>query len=164
MAGVMAAVLAAPSLAHAQGKPVYVTGGAGHLDFQGDKFDPGPTLQLEVMPGLRGPAEGALRSPDTPPPLTGGPALQGGGAVGLGIQLPVGESFTFTPSFALGRGDSRIDTGAGTEYRSGATLSYQFSNDWRLGASIYHYTDGRPTSDKEDSGMLNFTFTVPIGR
>ncbi|WP_207480156.1 hypothetical protein [Arenibaculum pallidiluteum] len=165
IAALVAAGLASPGLAHAEGKPVYVTGGAGYLDFRPKQADPVPTLQLDILPALRGPgADMPLRPADEPPPLTGAAALQGGRAVELGVQMPVGESFTFTPSIALGRGDTQIEPNSGYEYRSGATLSYQFQNDWRLGASIYHYTDGRAASERDDAGAVTFSFTVPIGR
>lgn len=157
----------APAVAGAQDNPVYVTGGAGYFDLGAAKTEPAPTLQIQVSPGTRSLVEGAPRGLDEPAPVSGGAALQGsGGAVGLGVQLPFGESFTFTPSLAVGPQDQRLGLapGATTEYRSGAELSYQFSNDWKLGAGLYHYSDGPLASEREDSGMVTFSFTVPFGR
>jgi hypothetical protein len=157
----------APAVASAQDKPVYVTGGGGYFDLGAEKAEPAPTLQIQLMPGTRSLSGDAPagRSFSDPAPVTGSAALQGSGAVGVGVELPIGEAFTFTPSFAAGQSEPRLPSGPSpTEFRSGAELSYQFSNDMKVGAGVYHYSDGRIASEKDDAGMVTFSFTVPIGR
>ena len=142
--------------------PVYLTGDPGWFDLQVED-ERAPALQLEFQPNIgywtSVPSTRATLAPTDP-------AGMGPTGVGIGLELPVGESFSFTPSVAAGlqpRMDP-VESGMSMEFRSGAELSYQFGNDWKLGATYFHVTNGGLASDQPGNYLFTFSFTVPIGQ
>lgn len=153
---------AASAAASESEAPVYLTGDLGWFDLQKED-ERAPSLQLEFQPDIgywtSVPTARATLAPTDP-------AGMGPSGVGIGLELPVGESFSFTPSVAAGlqpRTDA-VEPGTSMEFRSGAELSYQFGNDWKLGATYFHVTNGGLVSDQPGNDVFTFTFTVPIGQ
>ena len=76
-----------------------------------------------------------------------------------------------TPSIAAGvadRGEIRDPTDPNNgqiEIRTGIAAAYEFSNDWRLGATYFHVTNPAQvgTSTGDSGEVLNFTLAVPFG-
>jgi hypothetical protein len=154
-----------------QVKPEYITGGVGYFDLR--PTEPSSNVQLDWGIGLKywlfvpqTPGAGAALAPSDRSPLT-----PSGSHGGVGLELSLGDGFIFTPSIAAGvadRGDLRDPTNPANnqiEIRTGIAAAYEFSNDWRLGATYFHVTN--PGQDSTSSGtagdVLNFTLAVPFG-
>lgn len=152
-----------------QPKPEYITGGVGYFDLK--PAEPNSNVQLEWGLGLKywlfvpESAGSALAPSDRNAVISGG--TQGG----IGLELSLGESFIFTPSIAAGvadRGEIRDPTDPNNgqiEIRTGIAAAYEFSNDWRLGATYFHVTNPAQvgTSTGDSGEVLNFTLAVPFG-
>lgn len=138
----------------------FVAGDLGWFDLQpGERT---PTLQFSFDSGLRywasAPTAGAMLGPvDASSQLS---------SVGIELEVPVGESFSFTPSIGAGLQPSTdaSQPGMAMEFRGGAELSYQFANDWKVGAAYFHVAEGGIGSGQPGNDVLSFSFTVPIGR
>lgn len=165
----LTAVEAAAQVNSTQPKPEYITGGVGYFDLK--PAEPSSNVQLEWGLGLKywlfvpESAGSALAPSDRSSISSGG--TQGG----IGLELSLGDSFIFTPSIAAGvadKGEVRDPTDPNKgqiEIRTGIAAAYEFSNDWRLGATYFHVTNpaqvGTSTGDSGD--VLNFTLAVPFG-
>jgi len=158
--------------AAAQGKPEYITGGVGYFDLR--QPEPSSKVELEWGLGLKywlfvPEAAPAVKPADRSLGLQGG--LQGGTQGGVGLEFSLGESFMFTPSIAAGLSDgpeSRDPTNPANgqvEIRTGVHAAYEFSNDWRVGATYFHITNPSQEGTSLTSGgdVLSFTLAVPFG-
>lgn len=58
-------------------------------------------------------------------------------------DFPLTDRLVLTPSVGLGLFDGSNDLRLGhdLEFRSGLSLAYQFANDYRLGAGIFHFSN-----------------------
>lgn len=138
----------------------FVAGDLGWFDLKpGERA---PTLQFSFDSGLRYwasvPSVGSMLGPsDSASQISG---------IGIGLEVPVGESFSFTPSIGAGLQPSTdaAEPGLTMEFRSGAEFSYQFANDWKVGAAYFHVAEGGFGGSQPGSNVLSFSFTVPIGR
>ena len=152
-----------------QVKPEYITGGVGYLDLL--PAEPSSNVQLDWGIGLKywlfmPESAGAALAPSDRNAVT-----PGGSHGGIGLEFSLGESFIFTPSIAAGvaeKGDLRDPTNPASnqiEIRTGIAAAYEFSNDWRLGATYFHVTNpGQESSSTSTAGdVLNFTLAVPFG-
>ncbi|EWY37392.1 hypothetical protein N825_11720 [Skermanella stibiiresistens SB22] len=150
-------------------KPEYITGGVGYFDLK--PTEPSSNVQLEWGLGLKywlfvPESSGAALAASDRTMVTAG-----GTHGGVGLELSLGESFIFTPSIAAGvaeRNEIRDPTDPASgqiEIRTGVAAAYEFSNDWRLGATYFHVTN--PSQDGTSLGtsgdVLNFTLAVPFG-
>lgn len=139
----------------------YLIGDTGWVEIRPDART--PSLQLEFEPRLG--YWNALPSagPTLAPPME---AERTPGGVGLGLEVPFGESFSFTPSIVAGRQprNDAASPGMALELRGGAELSYDFGNDFRLGAAWFRMTEGGVSSSGTGSDLFTFRFTVPLGR
>jgi len=155
--------------AAAQAKPEYITGGVGYFDLR--PTEPSSNVQLDWGIGLKY----WLFVPETAgTPLTPSDrnaVTPGGSHGGIGLELSLGDGFIFTPSIAAGvaeRGDPRDPTNPANnqiEIRTGIAAAYEFSNDWRLGATYFHVTNPGQDGPSASTGgdVLNFTLAVPFG-
>ncbi|MDX1588911.1 MAG: acyloxyacyl hydrolase [Oleiphilaceae bacterium] len=69
-----------------------------------------------------------------------------------------------TPSFGVGRFNNRLnlDLGKALEFRSGLELSYQSDAGYRLGAAIFHLSNGSLSDKNPGTETLVVTFTSPV--
>jgi hypothetical protein len=152
-----------------QVKPEYITGGVGYFDLR--PSEPSSNVQLDWGIGLKywlfmPEAAGAALAPSDRSAVT-----PNGSHGGIGLELSLGDSFYFTPSIAAGvadKGDLRDPTNPANnqiEIRTGIAAAYEFSNDWRLGATYFHVTNpGQDNASSSTAGdVLNFTLAVPFG-
>jgi hypothetical protein len=139
----------------------YLIGDTGWVEIQPDARTPSLQLQFEPRLGYWNALPSA--GPALAPPVGATPRP---GGVGVGLELPVGESFSFTPSIVAGRQPTNdaSSPGMALELRGGAELSYDFGNDLRLGAAWFHMTEGGMSSSETGSDLFTFSFTVPLGR
>jgi hypothetical protein len=163
--------------AAAQGKPEYITGNVGYLDLR--QPDPSSKVELEWGLGVKywlfvpesAAPDAATKPTDRFLTLQGGGAQGGGTQGGVGLELSLGDSFMFTPSIAAGpsdRAESRDPTDPANgqiEVRTGIQAAYEFSNDWRVGATYFHITNPNQDGPSLTSGgdVLSFTLAVPFG-
>src|SRR3954452_12011632 len=163
---VAVAILAIGGQARAETRD-FIVGGAGYFDFVQRKND-STEFQLEYKPGLQiggsivpfgggsgagNPASGGL---GVAPPTSASANTTSYRFAGVGFELNLGDSFSFTPSIAAGYygpglGETR-DYNRVMEFRSGVEAAYQFSNDFRAGLAFYHFSNSgtserSPTSD-----------------
>jgi hypothetical protein len=152
-----------------QVKPEYITGGVGYLDLR--PTEPSSNVQLDWGVGLKywlfmPESAGAALMPRDRNAVT-----PGGSHGGIGLEFSLGESFIFTPSIAAGmseKGDLRDPTNPANnqiEIRTGIAAAYEFSNDWRLGATYFHVSNPGQEGMSTGSGgdVLNFTLALPFG-
>jgi len=152
-----------------QVKPEYITGGVGYFDLR--PTEPSSNVQLDWGIGLKywlfvPESAGTALTPSDRNAVT-----PGGSQGGIGLELSLGESFIFTPSIAAGvaeRSNLRDPTSPDSnqiEIRTGIAAAYEFSNDWRLGATYFHVTNpGQDNTSASTGGdVLNFTLAVPFG-
>jgi hypothetical protein len=152
-----------------QVKPEYITGGVGYLDLR--PTEPSSNVQLDWGVGLKywlfmPESAGAALMPSDRNAVT-----PGGSHGGIGLEFSLGESFIFTPSIAAGmseKGDLRDPTNPANnqiEIRTGIAAAYEFSNDWRLGATYFHVSNPGQEGMSTGSGgdVLNFTLALPFG-
>ena len=166
----LAAGTAAAQSGPSQVKPEYITGGVGYFDLR--PSEPSSNVQLDWGIGLKywlfvPPTTGAALAPSDRNAVT-----PGGSQGGIGLELSLGDGFIFTPSIAAGladRGEIRDPTNPANsqiEIRTGIAAAYEFSNDWRLGATYFHVTNpgGQDGASSGSAGdVLNFTLAVPFG-
>jgi hypothetical protein len=138
----------------------FVAGDLGWFDLKPEARE--PTLQFSFESGLSywaaAPSLGPMLGPsDATSQLSG---------IGIELAVPVGESFSFTPSIGAGLQPSTDATqpGMAMELRGGAEFSYQFANDWKVGAAYFHVAEGGFGGSQPGNDVLSFSFTVPIGR
>jgi hypothetical protein len=145
--------------------PDYIVGGFGVFD-TAPRRDPsasGLDLRMGLRYWLSEPSVGGMTITER-----GGGSDRGGLSFGgVGLELTLGDSFIFTPSIAAGlqRSSDAKDPTNPIEIRAGLEAAYEFSNEWRIGAGIYHFGSTGTTVDVKNnsSEMLTFTLSVPIG-
>lgn len=77
----------------------------------------------------------------------------------------IADYWLLTPSFGVGRFNSRnqLDLGTPLEFRSGLEVSRQFSQGYRLGAAIFHLSNGGLSGENPGTEALVLSFSVPLG-
>jgi lipid A 3-O-deacylase len=101
--------------------------------------------------------------------------LMGGGMVtlegafniygGFGLEVPLGERLLVRGSFAPGfydRGGGK-DLGLGLEFRSSVEVAWRFERGWRLGAELYHISNGSLGDTNPGNNSLLLNLTIPVG-
>ncbi|HKK56010.1 acyloxyacyl hydrolase [Marinobacter sp.] len=70
-----------------------------------------------------------------------------------------------TPSFGLGLFNNRpdLDLGKPVEFRSGLEISRQFGGGYRLGAAIFHLSNGGLADKNPGTEAVVVSFSVPLG-
>jgi lipid A 3-O-deacylase len=78
------------------------------------------------------------------------------------VHLPY--DFIFRPSAAAGvfTAGQGINLGSWVEFRTGGELSYQFTDDRRLGIGFYHMSNAGIGKENPGQEMLQAVLTVPF--
>ncbi|WP_166254671.1 acyloxyacyl hydrolase [Marinobacter salicampi] len=76
----------------------------------------------------------------------------------------LGGRWLLTPSFGVGRFNSRpnLDLGLPLEFRSGLELSYRFEAGYRLGAAIFHLSNGGLSEENPGTEAAVLSFSLPF--
>lgn len=85
---------------------------------------------------------------------------------GLGVDIPLGERWTFSPGTGMGfyfRSYSK-DLGGPLEFRSALELSYRLSNNARIGICLYHLSNAGLRTPNPGSESLVLTYRSGLRR
>lgn len=85
---------------------------------------------------------------------------------GLGVDIPLGERWTFSPGTGMGfyfRSYSK-DLGGPLEFRSALELSYRLPNDARIGVCLYHLSNAGLRTPNPGSESLVLTYRSGLSR
>lgn len=86
------------------------------------------------------------------------------GYAGVLVDVPLGDSFVATLSFAPGAfhdGDGK-DLGNGLEFRSQIEVAYRFENRSRLGLSVSHISNAGLGDENPGAESVMLTYAMPL--
>jgi lipid A 3-O-deacylase len=85
---------------------------------------------------------------------------------GLHVDVPLGERWTFSPSWAAGLYHRSVsfDLGGPLEFRTGVELAYRMANGARLGVCLYHLSNGGLFERNPGSESLVLTYSAGLRR
>jgi len=83
---------------------------------------------------------------------------------GVQVDLALGERWTFTPGWATGlyRRTPEFDLGGPLEFRTSLELSYRLANGSRVGACLYHLSNGGLFDRNPGSESLVLTYRAGL--
>lgn len=158
-----AATLALVALAAQPAKaaePAYLVFGVGAYDFgnRDRRENKAVEFRLEYRPAV---------SWWIVKPFLGAQATSDGAVYGFGgvlANIPLGQRFVLTPSFAAGyyrEGDGK-KLGNGVEFRSQIELAYRLANQAKIGVSYGHVSDAGIGSVGGGVETLALTYAFPL--
>mgnify|MGYP006278874345 CR=1 FL=1 len=79
-------------------------------------------------------------------------------------DFAIGGQWLVTPSFGVGRFNSRFELDLGTplEFRSGLELSYQFAGGYRGGIAVFHLSNGGLSDQNPGTEAVVASFSIPL--
>jgi len=83
---------------------------------------------------------------------------------GIYTDIILGKDFCLTLGFAAGyynRGMG-IDLASNLEFRTQLELSYLFSNNYKIGISFYHISNGNLGKSNPGAESVSFIFSIPV--
>ena len=85
-------------------------------------------------------------------------------ALGILLELPLGERWMLIPSFGGGYYDmdEGLDLGSEVEFKSALECAYRFGNEHRLGIGFGHISNGGIAERNPGTEMLFVTYSFPL--
>lgn len=78
----------------------------------------------------------------------------------------LGRSWLLVPSFGVGlfEDGKMLDLGHTVEFRSGLEVGRRLENGWRVGAALFHLSNGGIGDRNPGTEALVFSISIPLGR
>lgn len=84
--------------------------------------------------------------------------------IGLSYDYWLSDNWVLVPSYGVGlyHKDQEVDLGGELEFRTGLEISHRFDNDYRLGLTIFHLSNGKIYGSNPGTEALMVTLSLPL--
>jgi hypothetical protein len=74
------------------------------------------------------------------------------------------DDWVLVPSYGVGlfHKDDEIDLGGELEFRAGLEISHRFDNDYRLGLTIFHLSNGKVYGSNPGTEAIVVALSIPL--
>lgn len=84
--------------------------------------------------------------------------------IGISYDYWLSDNWVLVPSYGVGlyHKDKEVDLGGELEFRTGLEISHRFDNDYRLGLTIFHLSNGKIYGRNPGTEALEVTLSLPL--